>query len=108
MWKGWEANEILVKFHVNPFQVEGQLVNPDKPNEPSNWRWQDVISVPYSEDGTTAGKVRIRHRFLTYSGSFVIHCHVLVHEDCGMMRNVTVGPGGAPPGVPVVTCHLPE
>lgn len=93
-------------IHVNPFQVVGELINPNRPDEPSNWRWQDVVSVPPNE-GNTPGAIKIRHRFLTYSGKFVIHCHVLVHEDCGMMRDVEVGPGGAGPGEPVEVCVLP-
>ncbi len=93
-------------IHVNPFQVVGELINPNKPDEPSNWRWQDVISIPPNED-STPGEVRIRQRYLTYSGKFVIHCHVLVHEDCGMMRDVEVGPGGTGPGEPVEICTLP-
>ena len=33
-----------------------------------------------------------RTRYDDYVGDFVIHCHMLEHEDQGMMQNVTVVP----------------
>ncbi len=91
-------------IHVNPFQV---LLNPEETDESKRkWRWHDVISVP-AQEGDKPGEVTIRHRFLTYSGKFVIHCHVLIHEDCGMMRDVVVSDGGAEPGEIVEVCVLP-
>jgi len=65
-------------IHVNWFQVvkiNGQPVPP---------RWQDTVVVPHG------GSVTIRHRFQQYSGRFVIHCHILPHEDEGMMAGVEV------------------
>jgi len=32
------------------------------------------------------------HRFVDYSGYYVIHCHILAHEDTGMMTVVYVAP----------------
>ncbi|MEM7309369.1 MAG: multicopper oxidase domain-containing protein [Planctomycetota bacterium] len=71
-------------IHVNPFQVVGEPVNPAGPDNPTNWMWRDTVSVP------TSG-VNIRSRFLTFDGKFVLHCHVLNHEDLGMMQIVQVG-----------------
>ena len=34
--------------------------------------------------------VTFRMRFLHYTGRYVMHCHMLVHEDMGMMQGVTV------------------
>ena len=40
--------------------------------------------------------VTFRMRFLHYTGRYVMHCHMLVHEDMGMMQGVTVvGPPAA-------------
>ena len=40
--------------------------------------------------------VTFRMRFLHYTGRYVMHCHMLVHEDMGMMQGVTVvGPSTA-------------
>ena len=36
------------------------------------------------------GEIVIRTRFLDYPGRFVYHCHVLPHEDRGMMGVVEV------------------
>ena len=38
----------------------------------------------------------IRTRYERYIGEFVLHCHILDHEDQGMMQNVQIGiPDGA-------------
>ena len=39
------------------------------------------------------GYVKIRHRFVDFPGSYVLHCHMLAHEDRGMMLLVRVIPG---------------
>ena len=31
-----------------------------------------------------------RNRYDDYIGEFVMHCHILDHEDQGMMQNVTI------------------
>jgi len=36
------------------------------------------------------GSVTVRQRFVDFKGLFVLHCHVLVHEDIGMMQLVKV------------------
>jgi FtsP/CotA-like multicopper oxidase with cupredoxin domain len=37
-------------------------------------------------------QVRIRTRYDRYIGEFVIHCHILDHEDAGMMLNIQIVP----------------
>jgi FtsP/CotA-like multicopper oxidase with cupredoxin domain len=81
-------------IHVNPFQVV------EEGKDPEEWTWWDTIYIPAAANGVT-GERRIRHRFLTYNGKFVIHCHVLVHEDLGMMQDVEVVGGGVPPCTPL-------
>ncbi|MEO7179012.1 MAG: multicopper oxidase domain-containing protein, partial [Allosphingosinicella sp.] len=52
-------------------------------------RWKDTLWV---KPGYT---VTIRTRYERYIGEFVLHCHILDHEDAGMMQNVAVVlPGG--------------
>jgi FtsP/CotA-like multicopper oxidase with cupredoxin domain len=60
-------------IHVNWFQVT-QINGVDV--EP---RWQDTVAIP------KGGTVTIRHRFQRFSGKIVLHCHILAHEDLGMM-----------------------
>ena len=45
------------------------------------------------------GEVVIRMRFLDYVGKYVFHCHILAHEDAGMMATVAVTEDGKPPSV---------
>lgn len=86
-------------IHINPFQVI-QIDNPKitTPYAPTkNFVWQDVVTIPaavISPDGKTItpGRVRIRHRFVDFTGTFVLHCHILAHEDRGMMQLVRVVP----------------
>ena len=75
-------------IHVNPFWLsrhevtiaDGSLVNIlDEP------RWQDVVWLPRSR-----GRVVFRSRFTDYVGEYVDHCHILLHEDNGMMQLVEV------------------
>ena len=50
--------------------------------------WQDVITVPagVSVNGQVApGRGRIRHQFVDFTGTYVLHCHILAHEGRGMM-----------------------
>ena len=75
-------------IHVNPFQIVGDKIDSNGPDEPSNWRFWDTIAVPVP--GSNDPKIKIRSRFVDYSGTFVFHCHILIHEDQGMMKNITV------------------
>ena len=60
--------------HVNKFQV----ISRNGQTEPYA-AWKDVVSVNPGE------RVRIRMAFRDYTGKTVYHCHVLDHEDRGMM-----------------------
>ena len=66
-------------IHVNDFQVTsigGQPVNAKGT--------QDTVILPVGND------VVIRQRFTQFTGRFVFHCHILAHEDGGMMQVVDV------------------
>ena len=60
--------------------------------------WWDVFAIPSArpelkEDGTTTyipGYYKMRSRFVDYPGTYVMHCHILIHEDRGMMFRVEV------------------
>ena len=92
-------------IHINPFQVV-EIFDPNagtsyKPT--GNYVWQDVIAIPpatFNADGTVKekGRVTIRHRFVDFVGSYVLHCHMLGHEDRGMMELVAVVPTKADVG----------
>lgn len=66
-------------IHVNPFQVTAVNGVPV-----TTVSYMDVVAVP------PGGTVTIRQRFRDFTGRFVIHCHILFHEDHGMMAPVRV------------------
>ncbi|NQW01310.1 MAG: multicopper oxidase domain-containing protein [Rhodospirillales bacterium] len=75
-------------IHVNPFfvtHINGKELAKDDPLR----RWQDVIAIPPQADGSP-GNIDIVSHFADFTGKFVIHCHILAHEDIGMMRVVEV------------------
>jgi FtsP/CotA-like multicopper oxidase with cupredoxin domain len=49
--------------------------------------WRDTVVVPRPAKG---GSVVIRSRFLDYTGVFMLHCHMMNHEEMGMMQAVEV------------------
>lgn len=89
-------------IHVNPFQVEHMKVDPNGPDDSSNWMWLDT--VPVLPPGAPAqpwfvnNQTKILSRFLNYPGEFVLHCHLLTHEDMGLMANVKVVDDGTGTG----------
>ncbi len=66
-------------IHVNPFQLISSNGVPD-PRRP----WLDTCAVP------AAGTMVMRTRFTDFVGRYVMHCHILPHEDTGMMINVNI------------------
>lgn len=82
-------------IHVNPFQVV-QILNPQgvdvsetgEPDDPQyaglEGVWKDTLFVK------PAYRVVVRTRYQRYIGEFVLHCHILDHEDQGMMQNVSI------------------
>ena len=80
-------------IHVNPFQVVETFDGRERLTfNAGDAVWQDVVAVPLG------GYVKIRQRYLTFAGDFVIHCHFLNHEDMGMMKRVRVVPSARAPG----------
>jgi FtsP/CotA-like multicopper oxidase with cupredoxin domain len=91
--------------HINPFQLasapaEIKLIDTSGPDVPENWIWWDTIAIPPAQGGTP-GSLVMWTRFLDYAGTFVLHCHILVHEDIGMMANVLIEGKGAGPCKPL-------
>lgn len=73
-------------MHQNPFWVTSIKDSTGKELLPNGIpRWQDVVQVPRN-----GGRVIFRSRFWDYVGEFVNHCHLLQHEDWGMMQAVSI------------------
>ena len=53
---------------------------------------QDVVPLPPIDAKGVPGRVVIDMPFQRYWGNFVMHCHILDHEDAGMMARIDVRP----------------
>ncbi len=84
-------------IHINPFQVT-EVYDPFTMKEPqvlqAPWIWWDTFAIPAAvtkPDGTIEpGYFKMRSRFVDFPGKYVLHCHILGHEDRGMMQLVEV------------------
>ena len=83
---------------ANPFQIT-EYYDPNdsstsKAPLPQPWIWADTKPIPAARtnsDGTiTPGYFKMRTRFADFIGKYVLHCHILGHEDRGMMQLVQV------------------
>lgn len=100
-------------IHVNPFQIvsitdpNGKDVSaagavddaggqPPDPQYPGlKGVWKDTLWIKSLLPQAPAGSsgiytIKLRTRYQRYIGEFVLHCHILDHEDQGMMQNVAV------------------
>ena len=73
-------------IHVNPIWVT-RIEMPDEQGRLHNLldepRWMDTVAIPRN-----GGRVVFRSRFADYTGVWIHHCHILMHEDMGMMQEV--------------------
>lgn len=75
-------------IHVNPFQME--RAGPDGETETV---WKDTLLVPPS--ATPQEPLNVYTKYTDFTGKFVFHCHILDHEDLGMMEALKVVRPGA-------------
>lgn len=85
------------------------------PADPTTWKdchpfpkknlvWWDVFPIPSgrvvktsaNQSVSVPGYFKMRSRFVDYAGFYVLHCHILAHEDRGMMTIVEVAPVRTP------------
>lgn len=99
-------------IHVNPFQIVsildpngkdvsapgaiddagGTPPDPQYPGLRGVWKdtlWIKSLIPPASAPGGIY-TIKVRTRYQRYIGEYVLHCHILDHEDQGMMQNVSV------------------
>jgi FtsP/CotA-like multicopper oxidase with cupredoxin domain/peroxiredoxin len=92
-------------IHVNPFEVtsimapatdnEGNVIMENgKPKLVELLKdgpvWRDTVKIP------GLGSVTMRTRYTDFIGTFVQHCHILDHEDQGMMQLIDIVSDKAP------------
>jgi FtsP/CotA-like multicopper oxidase with cupredoxin domain len=81
-------------FHIHQIHFQVLEVNGQPVNDPAI---RDTVDLPYW-DGTgpyPSVKLRMDFRDTNIIGTFVYHCHILQHEDAGMMGEIQVLPAGA-------------
>jgi FtsP/CotA-like multicopper oxidase with cupredoxin domain len=85
-WTLLNMNPIRHPFHIhiNPFQVVSINGAPIDPY------WADTIGLPPNGTPTSPTSVTFRTRFRDFAGATVMHCHMLSHEDMGMMQRVEI------------------
>ncbi len=76
----WHSHHI----HINPFQVVAISTGEIQGFPLTEPVWLDTVDIP------PQGSVTLRQRFPDFAGLFVLHCHILTHEDIGMMQLVNV------------------
>ncbi|MEN8376303.1 MAG: multicopper oxidase domain-containing protein, partial [Gemmatimonadota bacterium] len=81
-----KGNDHPFHIHINPAWV----IRIDVPDENGvlhnildRPRWMDTFPIPRN-----GGRVVFRTRFLDFTGTWVHHCHILLHEDNGMMQTM--------------------
>ena len=83
----WEVENLVGMDH--PFHLHGyqfQILDRNGVPEPFP-SWKDTVNVPKHET------VRFIVRYGTNAGKWMFHCHILDHEDQGMMGILEVTPG---------------
>ncbi|MEL7446949.1 MAG: multicopper oxidase domain-containing protein [Pseudomonadota bacterium] len=81
--------------HVNPIQIVS-IIDPDTGVDVSEFdsgsvyaglkgQWKDTLFLPTNLFGAPY-VVTVRTQYKRYIGTFVLHCHILDHEDFGMMQ----------------------
>ncbi len=105
-WTLTSVNDVALGFvthpfhiHVNPFEVTSiQAPAIDKEGNPiikdggyvlteqltDGPVWRDTVKIPGN------GIVKMRTRYTDFIGTFVQHCHILDHEDLGMMQLIDI------------------
>jgi FtsP/CotA-like multicopper oxidase with cupredoxin domain len=83
-WRIENAHDEIHPFHLHENSFQVIAINDQPVDPPEIW---DTFMVPPANGGVN-GSITIRVRFKQWYGKTVWHCHVLPHEDTGMMQNI--------------------
>jgi FtsP/CotA-like multicopper oxidase with cupredoxin domain len=80
-------------FHIHQTRFQTLAVNGTAVSDPA---LRDTINVPHwsGKGPYPSVKLRVDFRSPNIVGTFVYHCHILAHEDLGMMAAIQVLPTG--------------
>jgi len=79
-WIITNTSHMAHPFHIHAWAF--QVI--DRGDGKADPGWRDTVAVP------VGSKVKIRINFADFGGKSVYHCHILDHEDTGMMGIVQV------------------
>jgi FtsP/CotA-like multicopper oxidase with cupredoxin domain len=81
-------------FHIHQLHFQVLEVNGQPVNDPA---LRDTVDIPFWNGSGAYPSVKVRMDFSDPSivGTFVYHCHILEHEDGGMMGEIQVLPPGS-------------
>lgn len=80
-WTVRNGSNVWHPFHIHTNHFQLTQLN-GQPVEARSLK--DTVPIP------PFGEITMRSRFLDFTGKFVFHCHILQHEDGGMMQVVEV------------------
>jgi FtsP/CotA-like multicopper oxidase with cupredoxin domain len=91
----WTIRNVSGERHVFHIHQLDFLVTSINNQDVDELGLRDVIDLPYQQNGVP-GEVRVIIPFTNplMVGRFVFHCHIVEHEDGGMMANIVVLPPG--------------
>lgn len=84
-WRIENKTDDLHPFHLHENSFQLIAINDVKQDPVGIW---DTFAIPPAVKGGANGSLTIRVRFKQWYGKTVFHCHVLPHEDTGMMQNI--------------------
>ncbi len=87
IWEIFSRRSMMMGSNGHPFHIHGTqfqvLSRNGNPPDPNEQGWKDTIFVRSNET------VRIIVKF-AYKGLYMYHCHILEHEEAGMMGQLEV------------------
>ncbi|MGH3715963.1 MAG: multicopper oxidase family protein [Micromonosporaceae bacterium] len=101
IWEVTNADGTPHSFHVHDVQFQVLSVDGGAP-PPQLSGWKDTLYLPPNVEFS------LIMRFADYADPdtpYMFHCHVLFHEDAGMMGQFVVVAPGQRPGTPAVPAH---
>jgi len=94
IWEIQNRGDAYHNFHVH--LVHFLILDIDGDEPPAHMRgWKDTVFIP---DGSTAKIIARFEEHADPNVPYMFHCHILMHEDAGMMGQfVLIEPGTTPP-----------
>ncbi len=86
-WTVKNVTQEIHDFHIHQIHFVVESVNGVKEKHPF---WADSFIVPHRAPGGKPGEVVMLMDFRDpiIRGTFLFHCHILDHEDLGMMAKI--------------------